>query len=164
MDEIEEVKALLIAAHERFDAAIEGIDPVALENERAVGVWSPRDVAGHLADWQNEMLRSARHILGGDRPRGHPVRDVEEFNQMNAAVRGAEPWELSKADLDAARENAVSLIESLTPEQLNAVGPFPWGAIGKLRGLVEVMVRHLDEHSAQVEAWRLRRTGARVDS
>ncbi|WP_083776121.1 DinB family protein [Sphaerobacter thermophilus] len=154
--EVQRLRAEVVRAHDRFTALVAGIDPVVLETNPAVGSWSVRDVTGHLADWHREMLDAAEHILGGPKPRHHPIKHTQSFNTMSAAVRGTEPWEQVAADLEAARDRALAFLDRLTPEQLGAIGPFPWGEVGRLHRLIEEMVEHVDEHAAQVGEWRLR--------
>ncbi len=155
--EIEALRQAIIAAHERFDAAVADLDPAVLETVPAVGAWSPRDVAGHVADWEQEMLDAAEHILGGPAPRGQPIRDEQSYNTLRAALRGADPWERSAADLAAARERALAFLDRLSPSDLDAIGPFPWGEVGRLRRLLAALAEHVDEHAAQLAAWRERR-------
>lgn len=155
--EVERLRAEVARAHERFRALVEGYDPIVLETEPAVGSWSVRDVAGHLADWHRETLAAAEHILGGPKPRYHPIKHRQSFNTMSAAVRGTEPWEATAADLAAARDSVLAFLDRLAPEQVRAIGPFPWGEVGRLQRLIQELIDHVDEHAAQIEEWRLRR-------
>lgn len=157
MESSDDLKAEIRRAHQRFEAAVEGFDPVVLETDPAVGSWSARDVAGHLADWQSEMLDAAEHIVGGPKPRHHPIKHGQSYNTMRAALRGTDPWSVALEDLVAARDRALALLARLAPEQLRAIGPYPWGEVGTLHHLIEELVAHLDEHAAQLEAWRARR-------
>lgn len=159
--ELSELKAEVARAHERLAAAVEGFDPIVLENEPAVGSWSPRDVAGHLTDWEGEMLAAAEHILGGPKPRHHPIKHGQSYNTMHAALRGADPWRITESDLNAAHERTRAFLDRLAPDQLRAIGPYPWGEVGTLAGLIGHLVSHLDEHTAQIEEWRLSRTGVK---
>ena len=58
----------LMRAHADFLAVVEGVGTSVLECEAAVGEWSARDVASHLADWNEEILLAAEHLLGAPRP------------------------------------------------------------------------------------------------
>lgn len=162
--EVEQIREAIAGAHDRIDGAVRGYDATILETEPALGAWSPRDVVGHLADWQFEMLDSAEHILRGPKPRFQPIKDRQGYNSMRAAVRGTDPWDLTWRDLESARDRALEFTDRLTPEQLNAIGPFPSGEIGTLRTLLErELIRHLIEHGEQLEEWHLRRSGVRTD-
>ena len=159
MAELDEIKAAIDAGHEQVLAMTQGVPAIELETAPAVGSWSPRDVVGHLADWENEIIDAAEHILGGPKPRFQPIKSGQSFNTMRAALWGAEPWEAALADFERARRRAGAFIDGLTPEQLDAIGPFPWGEVGRLRKLLADLAEHLEEHAAQLEEWWLRRSG-----
>ncbi|HET7037688.1 MAG TPA: DinB family protein [Thermomicrobiaceae bacterium] len=159
MADLEELKQAIDAGHERVLAAVEGIPETELETAPAVGSWSAREVDGHLADWEGETLDAAAHILGGPEPRFHPIKDGQGYNSLRAALWGTEPWQVALGDFTQARQRADSFIAGLSPEQLAAIGPFPWGEVGRLGKLLMALTSHLDEHAGQLEAWRLRRSG-----
>lgn len=158
------IQARLAAAQERVLAAVEGVDPAVLENQPAVGSWSARDIVGHLVDWERESLAAAAHILGGPAPKGQPLGHPQSYNNLRAALWGIEPWEIARADFQQLRRQAAEFVAPLSPEQLDAVGPYPSGKVAPLSGLLEELIRHLQEHAAQLEAWRLRRTGVQEKS
>ena len=159
MADLEELKQAIDAGHERVLAALAGIPETELETAPAVGAWSARDVVGHLADWEGETLAAAAHILGGPKPRFHPIKDGQQYNSLRAALWGTEPWQIALEDFARARGRAEAFLADLAPEQLQAIGPFPWGEVGRLGKLLEDLASHLDEHAAQLEEWRLRRAG-----
>ena len=159
MDDRSTLKSALLAAQERFDQAVAGFEPVVLETDPAVGSWSARDVAGHLADWNQEILDAAEHILGGPRPRHQPITHGQSYNTMRVAVRGIDPWDVAAADLQASVERVAALLDRLEPEQLRAIGPYPWGEIGTVEHLIAGLIKHVDEHAAAIEEWRERRLG-----
>ncbi|HLI50224.1 MAG TPA: DinB family protein [Thermomicrobiaceae bacterium] len=161
-DPIAELTSGLMAAHRRIDAVTAGFEATVLETEPAVGSWSPRDVVGHLAAWEVEILDGIEPLLGGPVPRHHPIRHIQSFNTMQAALRGADPWEVTAGGLDAVRGRLLARVSQLTPEQLALRGPYPWGEIGTLEGLLRRHIRHMNEHAEQLEEWRLRRSGVNL--
>lgn len=163
MSELEELRKAVDEAETRFLAALEDFDEIVLETEPAVGAWSPRDVTGHLADWQSEMLAAARHILGDPKPRGHPIKNAQGYNTAQAALRGTDSWKATIGDFEQIFRETDEFLAELREEQLAAIGPFPWGEVDRLAALLRDMTAHLNEHAGQLEEWRLQRTGVRVD-
>lgn len=159
MQDRQQIRTSVVEAHRRVLAAVDGFDARLIETDPAVGSWSPRDTVGHLADWERETLSAAAHILGGPKPRYHPIKDRQGFNNMQVALRGTDPWEVTRSDFVAAEEQMLVFIDSLEAGQLDAIGPYPRGEIGPLYRLLSQFVQHLDEHATQLETWRLRRTG-----
>lgn len=158
-DPVAELIDEIIAAHQRVDEATAGYDATVLETEPAVGSWSPRDVVGHLAAWEGEVLDGVESLLGSPAPRHHPIKHIQSYNTMQTAVRGTDPWDFAAGDLAAARDRLLARVAQLTPNDLAVRGPFPWGEIGTLEGLLRQQIRHLNEHAGQLEEWRLRRVG-----
>ncbi len=163
MNDVAGVRADLEAAYSRFLGAVADIPEMTLETEPALGAWSPRDVTGHVADWQSEMLGAAKHILGDRKPRGHPIKNGQGYNTTQAALRGTDSWGTAIGDFQQIFSETFEFLDNLDDAQLNAIGPYPWGEIGKLQGLLRDMQSHMNEHAEQLAAWRLQRTGAYVD-
>jgi DinB family protein len=163
MNERDKLRATIDDAHTRFLAAIDDFPEKVLETEPAAGAWSSRDITGHVVDWELETLAAARHILGGEKPRWHPIKDGQGYNTTQAAMRGTDSWSAVRADFQDARAQMLAFIDELSDEQLRAVGPYPWGEIGNLKRLLVDLAQHLDEHATQLESWRLQRTGVRVE-
>ncbi|HEX3723604.1 MAG TPA: DinB family protein [Nitrolancea sp.] len=163
MSEQDELRAVIDAAQNRYLAAIDDFPDLVLETEPAVGAWSPRDVTGHVVDWQQEILAAAKHILGAKKPAWHPIKDGAGYNMTQAAMRGTDSWHAVRQDFVDVREQIFEFIDGLDAQQLKAIGPYPWGEIGDLRRLLYDIASHLDEHAAQLEAWRLKRAGVRLD-
>ncbi len=163
MSDLDDIRAAIEEARSRYLAALEDFPDVVLETEPSVGAWSARDVTGHLADWQGEMLAAARHILGEPKPRWHPIKNGQGYNTGQAALRGTDSWQATRGDFDQVFRQTAEFLDGLEEAQLSAIGPYPWGEIGKLIGLLRDMAAHLNEHAEQLETWRLQRTGVRVD-
>ena len=149
MDQSNDIRGALLAAHERFGRAIAGRDAAALESAPVVGSWAVRDVAAHLTDWVDALRLSAEAALnGGAAP--EPIADGEAFNLAAAARRADSPWPAVWAELDEAMTHAANLAGRLTPAQLDQSATYPWDEPGTVRGLLEAIVAHHDEHSEQV--------------
>ena len=162
MSDRDELRAAIDEAQTRFLAAIDDFPDLVLETEAALGPWSPRDVTGHVVDWQEETLAAAKHILGEKKPVWHPIKDGEGYNMTQAAMRGTDSWPSVRREFMQVREQILDFIDGLDEQQLKAIGPYPWGEIGNLQRLLYDIASHINEHAAQLEAWRLQRTGARI--
>jgi hypothetical protein len=144
----------LNASHQRLLAAVDGLDPRVLENDEAVGVWSARDVTGNVIDWNWELLWAAQAALGGTTVAHHPIADGEAYNQSKAAQRKDDSWADTRAELDRSFADTLTLLATLTPEQLETDAQAPWGGDVKVGNLFADIAGHADEHTEQLEAWR----------
>ena len=138
-------------ARERFAAAAAGMDPASLEMQAICGVWTARDVAGHVADWNDELLAAAAYGLGRTAEAPPPVEDGEAYNASHAEARRDQPWAAAKADLDASFDRASALLEEVDDEQLALAAPFPWGGEGRVGEVLADAMAHVDEHVVDLE-------------
>lgn len=137
--------------HAGFLAAAASRDASTLRSEPAVGEWSVRDIAGHLADWATELLVVAQHGLGqGPAPAGHPILDGEAYNQEHAAMHQDESWDAARARLDDIMEQAAVLADSLTPEQLDTPVQMPWDDASTVRQALGAIAGHHAEHAGEL--------------
>jgi hypothetical protein len=146
---LEALRGRLREAHADFGAALEGVEVDALEREAAVGQWSARDVAAHLADWNDEILLAAEHLLGAPKPADHPIVDVDRFNHGRAARHGGEPWSAVSARLDGTVERAIALAGRFA-DRLEEPTEHPWNNRGTIRDLFHGVCGHQEEHTAEL--------------
>jgi uncharacterized damage-inducible protein DinB len=151
-------------AHERFFAMLEGFDDTELETQPICGVWSARDVAGHLADWHLEMIESVRRLRTGEQPRQF-IRDIDAFNHDQAALRGIQTWEDAAADLRDAWAAVIAALEDIEDHEFDRIGPLPWGTVEPLNSFFRRRIlRHTRTHADDAESWRMRKLGIRDHS
>ena len=142
-------------AHERFLQTVDGVPDDVLEREPAIGTWAPRDVAGHLADWANELILAAECCLGtGLKPEYFPITDGQQYNDDHAALHADESWGAVRATLDATMERAATMAAGLSPDQLASAAEAPWGSETTLERLLLGVCGHHDEHTQEMERWR----------
>ena len=151
MEDTTALQQRIIETQQLLTQTIAGLDDAALETEPAVGDWTVREVAGHLADWIDEILRSADTALSG----GHVnVVDGEAFNLAGVAQHAEESWADARLRLDNAISEAIALISRLEPGQLELPTAFPWGGAGTLERLLGGVVGHHAEHIEELADWR----------
>lgn len=147
-----ELQAALQQSRERFDAAASGIDAATLEKQAVCGVWTSRDVAGHVADWNGEFAAAIEHALGGPAPQGHPIEDGELYNTNMAGARSSQSWSEAKADLDASFDRLAAIIERIDEDQLATPAMAPWDDDSTVAALLADASGHADEHVADLES------------
>ena len=146
-----DLQARVQQARERFDAAAAAMDPASLETQAICGVWTARDVAGHVADWNGELLAAAEYGLGRLSEAPPQIEDGEAYNASHAEARKSQSWAAAKADLDASLERAAALLEDVDDEQLASAAPFPWGGEGQVGEVIADAMAHVDEHVVDLE-------------
>ncbi len=161
MATVSELKQEVNEAHERFFAALEGFDETVRETQPISGVWSARDVAGHLADWHNEIIDAVERIRANQQPK-RPIRDVDAWNHDQAALRGIQPWSEAEADLRQAWERVLQTLDQIDDDELERRAPYPTGTVEPLRSFFRRLIaRHTRTHAEEAESWRMRMLGVR---
>jgi uncharacterized damage-inducible protein DinB len=155
-----ELRQAIDEAHERFFAALEGFDDTVLETQPICGVWSARDVAGHLADWHNEMIDTLERVRAGQQPK-RPIRDIDSWNHDQAALRGIDTWAQAADDLRVAWKRVTDTLADLDESELERVAPLPSGTVDRTGGFFRRINRHTRTHAADAETWRMRMLGVR---
>jgi hypothetical protein len=94
-----------------------------------IGEWSVKDILGHLAAWEEEIMRGIEQFGRGERPALLDFWDdmtvVDHWN----AVQAQQGWDQSladtKAELIATRQRLLDLVSGLPDEVFERVGPAP---------------------------------------
>lgn len=152
-----ELREHLDRARARFDAAVDGVDVETLKTLPVCGHWTAAAVAGHLADWNIELLAVADHATGGSTPARPPIATFDEFNARNAAAREGQSWADARADLDATIADVYAALDRYSDQQLEHVTAFPWSGEGPISRLFQIAAGHVEEHTEDLER-HLKRT------
>lgn len=145
-----------------FRAGMRRLRAVAVEipddrrGEALLGDWTVREILVHIASWDRELVSALDQMLAGRRPAF--LDEAEDaFNERAVrAWRGA-PFEAVVAELEAAHEALVTLLEALTDEQwrCSLAERWPDGAAMTVASLFAYRYRgqtHYDGHAADIEA------------
>jgi hypothetical protein len=122
--------------------AVEGIPDERLA-EPAVGLWSTKDLLGHVAFWEDWVIGDCQRILAGEPDTGE---DLEPLNQQQVADTKHASVAAQKRYRDEAHARLMTFLSTIRddepklPELANAL---EWETYA-----------HYDEHAGQVRDWR----------
>ena len=135
----DDVIAQVDAGWQNWLGALEGLDAAAMSEAGACGTWSVKDLAFHLAYWdeQGEFDAAFRHDNKGETP---PERDWQAMNEQNYANQQNRPATDAVAVMMATHSSLMHTLRKYGDQDLT------W-AIGDFKD-------HYDEHAAQVREWR----------
>jgi hypothetical protein len=117
--------------------------------------WSPKDIAGHVASWENRYITLAQQLINGDVDQIQWITDEESLHAWNHKeyLRKQEwSWTEVLRDLALMREELLWNLGWVSPEQLFATYDVPRGTVSVV-GLLEGLVEHDQEHTAQLRSW-----------
>jgi hypothetical protein len=116
------------------------------------GVWTTRDLVGHIADWEQVGVEGVRLMAAGQAPAVGRIEDIEAWNQAHARARQEQPWDVVSEDLDRIRHDLLEILERMSSSELERVFPFPWDEEGRVHDWISVFVHHDQEHAADLRA------------
>ena len=154
------LRAYLKAARQEFLTAAALVPEAERDSRPVCGVWTLKDLVGHLTDWEKVGVDGLQQLVAGVTPEfDEPIPDFDSFNARNAAVHRHQPWEQVWADFEATRRTLLDLFDQLTDDQLQCTFVAPWGR--PLNGYVWMLVwpGHEQEHaidlrgSLQLPGW-----------
>jgi hypothetical protein len=104
---------------------------------------------GHIADWEWVGVDGLRDMAAGRPPQVEHIADIEAWNQAHYQTRRGQPWDDVWADLHAAREALVEVLEGdgMAQADLARSFRFPWGTEGTAYQWVSVYLTHDREHA-----------------
>jgi hypothetical protein len=134
--------------------AIARLEPEDWTAPRALGVWTAKDIVGHLGAFEARFVE----ILSASADQPYEPRltraDPATFNDDQAAIRADWAVDAIVAELEVAHVHVMELARLIPEARWREVGTIPWYGPGySLDDLVVYqMYGHKREHTAQLEA------------
>lgn len=116
--------------------------------------WTVKDLIGHVAYAEGSMLPMIEAPLKGQ-SRSIPADfDLARWNE--GRVRRAREQSVAElvARLEASREQALALLDSLSDADLDRVTSHPVAPVTDVAGIFRIIAGHEREHTAEIDASR----------
>ena len=136
--------------------AIDGLPEGDWDLDGVCGVWSVKDILGHLAAYELVLLDVLNSFLdGGETPYLDKFKS-HEFNDSEAALRHTRPYKDVLLEYTEAHAQVRPLIARIPAEKWREAGTLPW--YGSEYALDDFVVYafygHKREHCAQIDKFR----------
>jgi hypothetical protein len=141
------LSAQLAAAREELLNAAGLVPPEERASRRVCGVWTLKDVLGHVADWEWVGVEGLRQMAAARPLDSEHIADIESWNQEHAEARRDQRWEEVWADLHAARKELLEILEGMSQADLMRSYVFPWGPEGTAYDWLCAFISHDREHA-----------------
>ncbi|HML22618.1 MAG TPA: DinB family protein [Aggregatilinea sp.] len=147
----------LQAARASLLEAIDGLTDEQMLQVGAVGIWSVKDVLGHLVAWEAELVTTLSRLDQYKRraPQIVEIEDLDEWNDEQYRVNVARPLDIILEDFYGVHKHLVGAIQALDTRTLEDNRVWPWMEGEPLSYLVaENATWHEQEHADDIRQWR----------
>jgi hypothetical protein len=146
--------------HRHFLRTLDGLPAAHWQTSGVCGVWSVKDVTGHLAAYEHLLYEILAPFAGmkTDTPYLNQIGEIgiAAFNDVQADARKTWPVERVQTEYVEAYERIPGLVAKMSRETWQHMGTLPW--YGPEYSLDDYIVYsfygHKREHSAQIAAFK----------
>jgi hypothetical protein len=132
---------------QRLNAELDIIPRERMTEPGAIGVWSFKDLLGHIAFWDQEAVVVGPMLVAGETdPYEGTCNDIDTVNGREAAARVHFDLDQQWAEFRHAHAALLAYLDGQTANERDALSLFE-----RLRGYTQ---DHYDEHTADLRAWR----------
>lgn len=145
------MRAILKATRKEFLSLADLIS----EEERTIrpvcGVWTLKDLVGHLTDWELVGVAGLRQLVVGQTPEfDEVITDFDTWNNIHAAARRDQPWDVVWADFEETRQTFMDLVDQMSEADWQRPFIAPWDSHINGYFWVNVWAGHDHEHALDV--------------
>ena len=150
----EDMLAKLAESRRDLHLATQGLSEEEMTQVQVEGVWTIKDVLGHIASWEEICLEPLRRYADGDPFKVEVIKDYLILNEELAARKQDMPLDVILDELDAIRQKLVATASKLSAEQWEQRVLFPWGDEGAVAEMLDELYQHELEHVHAIQQWR----------
>jgi hypothetical protein len=136
--------------------AITGLDEAALTGPKVEGIWTMKDLLGHITAWELACLEPLERFSRSDSFRCEDIPDHDAWNALQAAIRQKTEIPVVVAEMKAVRRRLEAAAAACSPAQWAQTLHLPWGEQANLAGMLNGLAWHEEEHLKSIAAWRSR--------
>jgi uncharacterized damage-inducible protein DinB len=150
----EETLARLAESRQALHQAIEGLSEEEMTQPQVEGVWTVKDVLGHIASWEETCLEPLQLYADGGPFEVQVIEDYMAWNDEQAARKRDVPLDAILDELATIRQELVEAASRLSAGQWKERVPFSWGGRGTIAEVLDVFYQHELEHVRSIQRWR----------
>jgi len=149
-------KALRYLARSREDLqqALDGLSNKEMTQVPVEGVWTIKDVLGHLTSWEEALLKPLRSYADGGPFDGQVIEEYLTWNDEQAAHKKGLSLDTILDELTSVREKLIAMATRLSDRQYEQQVTFPWGERGTVDKALHGLSLHEREHLRTIQRWR----------
>ena len=150
----EEVFARLVESRQAFHQAIQGLSEEDMTQVQVEGVWTIKDVLGHITSWEEVCSEPLRHYADGGPFDAKDLSNTLAWNDEQAARKRDVPLNVILDELATIRQELVAAASRLSADQWAQTVPCPWGGEGPVPEILDGLSQHEWMHVRTIQRWR----------
>ena len=155
----EDVLAKLAESRRDLHRAIQGLSDEEMTQVQVEGVWTIKDVLGHIASWEEFCLKPLQRYADGDPFEAEVTKDYLSLNPVLVSRKRNTPLDTILDEWDAIRQELTATASKLSAEQWEQKVISPWGDEGTVTEMLDELYEHELEHAHTIQQWREDRAG-----
>ena len=145
------LRTILKATRKEFLSLVDMIPEAERTTRPVCGVWTMKDLVGHLADWEKVGVDGLRQLVAGQTPEfDEVIPDFDTWNNAHAAARRDQLWDDVWADFEQTRETLLALVDQMQERDWERPFTAPWDSPINGYFWVNVWTGHDHEHAIDV--------------
>lgn len=144
------LRALLQLCRKEFVALLLLVPEADWTSRPVCGVWTMKDLVGHLTAWAEVGGEAVTQVLAGETPSREPITDFNARNMEQAAKRASLPWESIWEAYEKSYQVLLHGLDNLSEAQLALEFTTPWGSQISLYRWLAIWPLHEREHAIDV--------------
>lgn len=150
---IDLLRAYLKATRKEFLTLVDMIPAAQRDVLPVCGIWTIKDLVGHITDWESVGLAGLRQLAARLTPKfDEQIDDFDEWNNAHASARRDQPWDFVRQAFEETRDEMMSLLDEVINEVWQRPFSSPWGSDINGYFWMVVWADHEQEHAADVRA------------
>ena len=141
-----------------LEAALAGLSDARMLEAGVVGVWSVKDLLGHMAYWAQEAAKNTELVKAGQQSqivRPDTSKAIDRWNAREQRLRAGRSLAEVRYELEESHQRALAALADLPEEKLSL--NLDGGTFLELYAVDTC--DHYREHTDQIMAWRKRLDG-----
>ncbi len=146
----EEALARLSTSRRAVQEMIARLSESEITGPAVEGIWSVKDLLGHLAAWEQTLIRPLANLASGGIFSSEIITDHDAWNKEQSEKRRAANLLQIQTEFETIRQELLSNLAKLTDNQWERSFRAPWGDQNTIIEMVSGLAWHEEEHAKSI--------------
>jgi uncharacterized damage-inducible protein DinB len=135
--------------------SLQGICEADFTTPQVEGVWTIKDLLGHITAWEDACLIPLERFAEGGLFQSEVIPDHDVWNAAQASRRGEQSLAEILKEMNDVRQGLMAAVDRLNEAQWSQSVVLPWGEEATIANMLSGLAWHEEEHTKSI--WSERR-------